>query len=325
VNRRKNKSQQQNPRPQWQIDTLVARIENVEKQRADAGQEDRDYKQRQLNFNAWLVWLNVGTVLVAMISVFVAIYQSYIAKRSASADEGATRAAIIANDTSIASQRAFLNYRSILPISSVIDSKTGMRRAIEFHPGWFNSGSTPALNARHYVGFHATDTKKTAGYKFPEVGDPKDERPFIVGPQESTQMVPMEIRLIDLERIGRGRFIYIYGYVTYRDIFPGTKVRLTEFCHELVNVRNETSNKKPIFDRSYLSDPSENVNAITVDCGWYSCYDEDCPDYARAHKRQVGRRPGPAQTPAQLRERRPVHSIVACAQLPRQVYYVQHL
>ena len=60
---------------------------------------------------------------------------------------------------------------------------------------------------------------------------------------------------------------YVWGWVSYRDIFPGTKRHVSEFCKELIRVRTP-----PTPD-------SDTAVARFSDCPRHNCADEDCDDY----------------------------------------------
>ena len=71
--------------------------------------------------------------------------------------------------------------------------------------------------------------------------------------------------------MSRGRHLYFWGWMAYRDVFPGTPIRLTEYCVELANV-TATGEEH--------TSPSTNFNWTTQPCPVaHNCYDEYCPDY----------------------------------------------
>ena len=66
--------------------------------------------------------------------------------------------------------------------------------------------------------------------------------------------------------------IFMWGWITYKDGFAGTPLRVTEFCDELTNI---TSTKDD------LSDPTADIHWEPSVCREHNCYDKDCRDYSK--------------------------------------------
>ena len=64
--------------------------------------------------------------------------------------------------------------------------------------------------------------------------------------------------------------LFIWGWVTYKDIFVGTPTHLSEFCVELASMKAT----KPD-----VSDPTADLTWLTATCKTHNCYDQDCSDY----------------------------------------------
>jgi hypothetical protein len=69
---------------------------------------------------------------------------------------------------------------------------------------------------------------------------------------------------------------FFWGWVAYRDVFPGTKRHLTEFCRELGFVGYRPSN--------------QNVSLSFDSCRHHNCTDESCEDYEEILKMFPGPR-----------------------------------
>ena len=68
---------------------------------------------------------------------------------------------------------------------------------------------------------------------------------------------------------------YVWGWVTYNDVFKGTPKHLSEFCDEMTDltVSNEDA-----------TSPSAQFNWKLAICKTHNCYDEECSDYAEKIK-----------------------------------------
>ena len=95
--------------------------------------------------------------------------------------------------------------------------------------------------------------------------------------------------------------LFIWGAAVYKDAFPNTPDRLTEFCVELTHL---TINMIPTVPKNngqkttakgtiaVIANPSPNPDAPNANlanfqwqqCPTHNCYDEDCKDYAQRVK-----------------------------------------
>lgn len=102
-----------------------------------------------------------------------------------------------------------------------------------FRPLWQNSGATPSKNLRNHTGCEIRNTPLPRGFDFNQ-GD------------ESTGLIPPKATLSgglapaipgaaitprDILDVQAGRkFLYVWGWAKYYDVFPGTKEHMTRFC-----------------------------------------------------------------------------------------------
>lgn len=91
---------------------------------------------------------------------------------------------------------------------------------------------------------------------------------------EFIQQHPVE-NANSLRETGRpGRAVFLYGWVTYRDVFKGTPEHLTEFCLHL----------------TALSLQGTSEQSQWTYCPIHNCSDDDCPDYNK-HIKESDDRP----------------------------------
>jgi hypothetical protein len=139
---------------------------------------------------------------------------------------------------------------------------------------WRNGGSTAAKSVLSRINWHpySDALKDTFDFRdLPSGSKETETRSFVIGPEMSVRL-NATIRLDYFQRAMSGEHLYLWGWITYRDVFPNTPTRLTEFCLELANVR--IGNQKP------LADPEAAMQFDPIPCpGLHNCYDEDCPDY----------------------------------------------
>lgn len=102
-----------------------------------------------------------------------------------------------------------------------------------FRPLWQNSGDTPSKNLRIFTGCELRDTPLPVGFKFKhgEEGTgllpPKSTLSGGLAPTPpQAAITPQDI--LDVQA-GR-KFLYLWGWAKYHDVFPGTKEHVTHFC-----------------------------------------------------------------------------------------------
>jgi hypothetical protein len=173
-------------------------------------------------------------------------------------------------------QRAFIAYRGM----EKRRGKQGDVMLWEFSPTYENSGTTPALAA-------------VSVFSYGEGGGILPEEEFREGrlgvgklpvstvAPKATQ--PAERQLLQESYVfgsplgdDLGNFpdvhpksnLYFWGWMTYRDVFRGTKTHLTEFCRHM---------GPPQMVRV----PPQNAIRFNYEvCAQHNCTDENCPDYA---------------------------------------------
>ena len=102
-----------------------------------------------------------------------------------------------------------------------------------FRPLWQNSGETPSRNLRIHTGCDLRDAPLPPGFNFndgtPGTGliSPKATLSGGLAPQHSEAAItPQNILDVQASR----KFLYVWGWARYRDVFPGSKEHVTHFC-----------------------------------------------------------------------------------------------
>jgi hypothetical protein len=175
-----------------------------------------------------------------------------------------------ANETSIATQRAFVNFDGSITGFKILNPATKQVAGIEFLIGWQNSGTTPTKRALGRANRQLWPSEMPKSFDFKDMAG-GNTIPTVIGPKASVRhslIVPIG-DLLDIQR--RNHHLYFWGWMVYQDIFPGSPIRLTEFCGEITNFRA---------DKQDLADPSIAFAWDVVPCPVpHNCYDEDCADY----------------------------------------------
>lgn len=172
------------------------------------------------------------------------------------------------NQISMITQRAFINFLGIEGMK-VVDDQSKKVIALQFLVAWGNSGTTPTKNAVGQCNIQLWPAELPKGFAFGDLAK-LEKRPLVIGPK-ATVRAPLLVSIDVLNHVRQKKsHLYVWGWITYHDIFSGTPTRLTEFCSEIINV----TPTKPD-----MTDPSCEINWQIVSCPEHNCYDEDCPDY----------------------------------------------
>ncbi|MBZ5537768.1 MAG: hypothetical protein LAO31_17575 [Acidobacteriia bacterium] len=173
------------------------------------------------------------------------------------------------NEIAVGTQRAFVNFSSTLNGGGIVSQGKTVRMVFEV--GWENSGTTPTKVALGKANIQAWSTDLPRSFDYRDLDDSRPS-PAVIGPK-ATARIPVAIPIDDLIDVPRkGHHLFLWGWMSYRDIFEGTPPRLTEFCAEITNIRS---------DKEDMTDPAARFlwNVVSSCPGYHNCYDEDCKDY----------------------------------------------
>jgi hypothetical protein len=120
-----------------------------------------------------------------------------------------------------------------------LDAVTGFYNW-RFRPQWRNSGDTAAKEVMIHAECEIRNTAIPAGHRFNyEITDeqrgfmaPRAEHGGAIAPAPPHQAAVTAQDIADAQA-GR-KFIYLWGWTRYRDVFPGTPSHITKFCWSLL-------------------------------------------------------------------------------------------
>jgi hypothetical protein len=179
-----------------------------------------------------------------------------------------------ANEVATGAQRAYVNLQAFDQGTRLLGANKTVV-SVRIPVPWENSGTTPAKNVTTRISWQPYPDAIREDFSFrdlPVSGKQTETRYFSLGPKaRTTNMATINIEYF--RRAMQGEHLYVWGWVTYNDIFPGTPLRLTQFCREVINIRITG-------DATDITQPAAALTFETTSCpGRFSCYDEDCPDY----------------------------------------------
>jgi hypothetical protein len=192
----------------------------------------------------------------------------------------AKRQADIASESLVATQRAFITFDHIGVERTTNRTPQGDVSGFEFLAIMPNDGNTPASDVISTIIVVAQD-KEPTDQDLLRISDRRAYIEGFVGPKRTlavgkaqhsdTYLFGAPLPTIHLETtVPLPKSIYLYGWAVYRDIFPNTKVHLTEFCLQLEGVGTHLPTT-PGGDIVY--------NLPMAACHTHDCTDEYCTNY----------------------------------------------
>jgi hypothetical protein len=210
----------------------------------DAKEEnDRQYRTQ----NA-VKWATRYAVIAACVYALIAAYQAYIS-----------------HEALFSVQRAFVFFSPETKQFYLTD-KEGSKNIVswEFLVPIRNSGTTPAKNLRDHIFVGWLPHAITKDFNFHDFENGEDG---MANPQDTsfyeTEPIPRDV-LADTK--GGIKHLYIYGWVTYNDVFKGTPQRVTKFCYEMHAIVGDFTTT--IGDKG----------TRTTLCGVHNCSDDGCKE-----------------------------------------------
>jgi hypothetical protein len=171
--------------------------------------------------------------------------------------------------------RAIVSFTGITPSIRKNISKDGkVWESVRVGFNLINGGFTPTREMRIKINHQLFQGEPPLDFAFGDL-DNKPPSVLTLGPSVSGSAF-VTVPIGRFTAAARGERLYFWGWVTYRDVFPHSPPRLTEFCGQAVNV-TFTKPDSP-------NDPKGNLRFDVESCPQHNCYDEDCPDYAAQAK-----------------------------------------
>ena len=184
----------------------------------------------------------------------------------------------ISRDSLQSVQRAYISFQQIQTTPIIERTASGETIGLQFSAQTMNTGNTPGNGGalcffgdslpnepteEQFIGSRPLPVSKVIGPKaLYFFGDIRKSGSFWgLDRARTTGAVQTHI--------GKHNFV-LWGWVTYRDVFPQTNVHVTEFCQRLVTIGvnpERPSNARPEFTFRFQ------------DCEHHNCADEQCEDY----------------------------------------------
>ena len=253
---------------EWPPSPLWVKIESLEE--AIKQYEGGKHTSKRLQWATF--WLTLGTMVVLCIAASFTYEQWQASLHSNEINKGALESV----------QRSFVVFVNIVGQHSFLIEKSGKTPFVFMSAELINTGTTPAIGVAQFI-----DTRRLYSEPSDEVfesGTPTESH--VIGPkavvdlgnivkpqtflfggdivrptQELLRNPPPVIHPLDKP--------YVWGWLSYHDVFPSTKLHITEFCQELATVHTR------------IEDPKGNGNLLLgfVYCKHHNCADENCKDY----------------------------------------------
>lgn len=134
----------------------------------------------------------------------------------------------------------------------------------QFKAMWENVGSTPTKNAIARISWQAMPSVMPKDFPFPDLGD-QGNVPVVLGPKAVVGSAAMKVDVSLIKAVQENKaHLYLWGWMSYRDIFENTKLHVTKFCRELAEIHGS-----PI--------SGGGTTKFTFrHCPYHNCTDEEC-------------------------------------------------
>jgi hypothetical protein len=137
----------------------------------------------------------------------------------------------------IADKRAFVFASGINPFWE-LDKRSGTYHW-RIRPVWRNAGDTPTRRLRLYTDCEIRNSSLPENFRFVDGAIPAGAG--LLGPRQESMggaapllpgvgITPQDIA----DAIALRKFIYLWGWVKYFDVFPGTPEHITRFCWQII-------------------------------------------------------------------------------------------
>jgi hypothetical protein len=188
------------------------------------------------------------------------------------AAKAAQDAANVSRESLTSVQRAFVSFAGGGSAKKVI--VRGKVTDLVVTLPWVNYGVTPTRNGKSQINWEPFPGDLPNNFDFPDIGKVKFSQFMIPakGSGNATMKIPIDI----FSEIKKGNMrLFVWGWITYHDIFNKTPTHLSEFCDEVTKITTS----------------SEDVTNSTTDVTWelnlcqtHNCADEECGDYKQKTK-----------------------------------------
>ena len=211
-----------------------------------------------------------GAIATFSLVLSVVSYFQYDAARKAA--HRALQANRLTSEALTSVQRAFVMVGAI-DMSRQVDA-AGHIGGFYLSPVLENTGTTPAIHMYcHASAKVLDDSTKLESFDFPDIwygGRRYPSGPIALAAKASVESNAIPITVNDMKGAQFGpnqKQLYVWGWVTYRDIFKGTPLRKTEFCKVVAYV------SPAVYNPTITGEvPLINYGGCRV----HNCTDSDC-------------------------------------------------
>jgi hypothetical protein len=204
-----------------------------------AATKQSNTEQTSQFFGVPVIWRCTGrfidkndTIILALATVAIAMFTIVLVLVT-------NRQARLTKEALIADKRSFVFAESIQPIWE-LDKPSG-QYYWRFRPFWRNSGDTPTKRLTLYVDCELRNSLLPVGFNFNQTRIPPGTG--MLGPKAGNlgglapHMPGVAITPQDILDIQNGRkFLYLWGWARYFDVFPETPQHITRFCWQMLSV-----------------------------------------------------------------------------------------
>ena len=247
-------------------------------------EQSDDPENDQGRWKKWKVgWANthiankavaIGTTVAAVATVVYA----FVASFQLAAFRESNR---ITRDSLVAVQRAFIAFKKMGYEHHIVGGDKGNHDVFVFWSDIENVGNTPSRPIAQSFNGGKTGAEPNessfigAGVTSSVVLPPKTPTTLGRGSLPFSDFfgaqTPQSVQSVRTTQIAPGDYVYLWGWITYRDAFPNTPIRLTEWCQSVYSVSAAPSPPNSGTPLIYSIDFS--------DCPHHNCNDKDCTDY----------------------------------------------
>lgn len=201
-------------------------------------------------------WLSIFTAALAVAAVFqIGLFWVQLRYMNAGMRD-TKRSADIASESLVVGNAAFVFVIEIINNwQTAINDPEGNIETFMFRPIWKNSGNTQTRDMVTMVAAELRDSPLPANFDL--TASPSRPVPALVGPQSTILGGSFRtFTVAEMEDVAAGRkFLYLWGWARYRDIFPDTPEHITRYCTQVLasgNLRSRPVPEKPSYWFQFL-------------------------------------------------------------------------
>jgi hypothetical protein len=231
---------------EWQLSSEPAQAQDQNRAADSAGQkaaQDRNEKtiwQPNDPVSAYTFVLAIFTGLLVLVSGVQIRFLTRADKIARITADAVRDQAALTRETMIKTQRAFVLVKAleIEPLTVLHQSPTGplVDRVVGWRIGvkWENSGDTPTRDLFTHISLKSFDSEIPNNYDFPDLPD-RSLSKALVGPRGTISSASFAIPVEQAQTVRAGaKYLYMWGWAEYDDVFPSTPRHRTEFCFEFL-------------------------------------------------------------------------------------------